>query len=325
VRSLPVGIDEPQLTIALREAWGLEVDTLEYVPEGGGSYHWRAEVDGQRWFVTADDLHSKPWLGHDADSTFDGLRGAFDVALALHEEAGCEFVVAPVRTAQGLSLHRVSAQYSLAVFPFIDGEAGAWGAPLGSIDRTNFLGLLAQLHGSTATVAHRAERRGLDLPGRTDLEDALGAVGRSWPGGPFSERARAALAENVGLVTQWLSTFDDLTEAVVTSGVELVVTHGEPHPGNVMRSGGDLLVIDWDTVGLAPPERDLWMFDDGADDGFGPYVEATGRDINTDAIELYRLTWTLADLAAFVAVLRAPHARTADTEKAWKAFSSYLP
>jgi hypothetical protein len=37
------------------------------------------------------------------------------------------------------------------------------------------------------------------------------------------------------------------------------------------------------------------------------------------------LTWTLADLAAFVAVLRAPHARTADTEKAWKAFSSYLP
>jgi spectinomycin phosphotransferase len=36
-----------------------------------------------------------------------------------------------------------------------------------------------------------------------------------------------------------------------------VLTHGEPHPANLLSAGGSLLLIDWDTVGLAPPERDL--------------------------------------------------------------------
>src|SRR4029077_13351490 len=65
----------------------------------------------------------------------------------------------------------------------------------------------------------------------------------------------------------------------------LVITHGEPHPGNIIRvapnadadglaaaddaaagatggagpASGAIMLIDWDTVGLAPPERDLWM------------------------------------------------------------------
>ncbi|WP_432843998.1 phosphotransferase family protein [Dactylosporangium sp. CA-092794] len=37
----------------------------------------------------------------------------------------------------------------------------------------------------------------------------------------------------------------------------LVLTHGEPHPGNTMRTGGGWLLIDWDTALLAAPERDL--------------------------------------------------------------------
>ena len=46
---------------------------------------------------------------------------------------------------------------------------------------------------------------------------------------------------------------------------ELVVTHGEPHAGNVMRrSDGRHLLVDWDTVAVAPPERDLWMHMDTA-------------------------------------------------------------
>ena len=37
------------------------------------------------------------------------------------------------------------------------------------------------------------------------------------------------------------------------------MTHGEPHAGNVMRTDEGRLLVDWDTVALAPPERDLWM------------------------------------------------------------------
>ncbi len=39
---------------------------------------------------------------------------------------------------------------------------------------------------------------------------------------------------------------------------------------------------------------------------------------------LYRLRWALDDVADFVAWFRAPHARTPDTEPAWRALSGTL-
>ena len=325
MRSLPIGLDERELVDASAAAWGLDVRAITYFPEGGGSYHWLAETpDDQRWLLTADDMDRKPWLGHDRDSTFAGLRCAFDVALALHDAAGCRFVLAPIRTSTGRSLHRVSSQYSLAVFPFVDGQPGEWGRPLRGADRTQLLVALAEMHQSTALVEHRAGRRGLDLPGRADLETALELVHQPWPDGPHGEPARTALAEKADLVRVWLSTFDDLTAEVEQSGRELVITHGEPHPANTIRVGTELFLIDWDTVGLAPPERDLWMLDDGSADDLRSYTDVTGRAIDTAAMSLYRLTWTLSDLAAFVAVLRSPHGKTADTDKALRAFTSYL-
>jgi aminoglycoside phosphotransferase (APT) family kinase protein len=38
-----------------------------------------------------------------------------------------------------------------------------------------------------------------------------------------------------------------------------VLTHGEPHGANVLLGEGGLSLVDWDTVGIAEPERDLWF------------------------------------------------------------------
>jgi spectinomycin phosphotransferase len=325
VRSYPDGVTDGDVIAALEAGWGLSIDRVTYVPRGGGSYHWVAQRDdGSQWFVTADDLITKKWLGSDTEEIFDGLRNAFDISAALRA-AGCDFVVAPVSTTAGASLHRLSPRYSVAVFPFVDGVAGEFNERLGPREHLGVLRLLAELHGATPVVEHRAGRRGLALPGRADLEGALQEVRAPWTSGPLAEPARAALAANALEVRAWLEQFDDLTEQIARDQPQLVITHGEPHQGNFMRSEGALFLIDWDTVGLAPPERDLWMLDDGTDGALDAYTKATGRPPDPRGIALYRLTWTLADLAAFVGVLRLPHRRTKDTEKALAAFTSYLP
>jgi spectinomycin phosphotransferase len=76
------------------------------------------------------------------------------------------------------------------------------------------------------------------------------------------------------------------------------------------------MLIDWDTVGLAPPERDLWRL---SDDALDHYAEMTGRVVDPSRIELYRLRWALDDVRAFTARLRAPHDRTPGAEHAWQA------
>jgi spectinomycin phosphotransferase len=167
------------------------------------------------------------------------------------------------------------------------------------------------------------------VPWRSDLEAALRELGRPWTGGPFSEPARALLAGAAGQVRRRLDTLDRWASDVAAAG-ETVITHGEPHPGNVIRIaagpagrpsghspvGGEIMLVDWDTVGLARPERDLWLVASETGDELRRYTELTGRPVDTAALELYRLRWTLDDLSCFVRDLRAPHRRTADAEHA---------
>ena len=112
-----------------------------------------------------------------------------------------------------------------------------------------------------------------------------------------------------------LETFDRWAGMVQTG--DLVITHGEPHPGNVMRVGARRMLIDWDTVGLAPPERDLWLVMGEAGEGSRRYAQLTGRAVDPAALALYRLRWALDDISAFVNRLRSEHRRTADAEHAW--------
>jgi len=324
MRAHPAGLDDREVRDALARWWDVDAARCTYAALGGGSYHWLAETaGGQRHFVTVDDLDAKPWLGTDRASAFQGLRAAFDTALALREEAECAFVVAPVRANDGASLRRIGPQYSVAVFPFIDGRTGEFGETLGADERAQMLRLLAQLHQSTEVVP-RAARRGRELPGRSDLERALADLGRPWSAGPLAEPARTLLADRADDIGQWLATFDRLAADVEAADPRLVVTHGEPHSANMIRVEDDLFLIDWDTVGLAPPERDLWMLDDGSVDGYRAYADATDRAIDETAVSLYRLTWTLADLAAFTTALRAPHRTTADTKRALAGLATYL-
>lgn len=91
-----------------------------------------------------------------------------------------------------------------------------------------------------------------------------------------------------------------------------------------MRSGGRLLLIDWDTVGLAPPERDLWMVAGDGTSAADHYAELTGRRVSGAAIDLYRLRWSLDDIALFVREIRDPHERDEATELAWAGLSEEM-
>jgi spectinomycin phosphotransferase len=273
---------------------------------------------GRRYFVTVDDLDRKGWLGHDRDSAFDGLRAAFDAALALRRDGGLRFVVAPIPAARGETVLQVGSRHCVALFPFVEGSA-RFGADRTPAERAELIRLLADLHGATRVALPVARRRHLDLPYRRHLETALRELDRTWTGGPFSEPVRALLAGHASELRRRLRAFDDLAGQLAAGDADLVITHGEPHAGNVLRAAADVLLVDWDTVGLAPPERDLWMVATETGDELRRYTELTGRHVEMAAIERYRLRWALDDLSCFVRDLRAPHRRTADAEHAWQA------
>ena len=299
--SPPADLELDALVAALADGWDFDVVAAEYAPVGAGSHHWIVDGgDGTRAFATVDDLDAKTWLGDTRDEAFAGLRDAFGAAVALRD-AGLEFVVAPL----GEPARRIDDRYTVALFPFVEGRRGTWG-DADPAEAARVVSLLAELHGASVPV----RAAGLELPGRDRIESALTAKDTAWTGGPLAEPAREAIAANADNVAALLTRADRLAAAVDGGWV---VTHGEPHAGDVMRAGARRLLVDWDTVALAPPERDLWLVLDDADGELAAaYADAAGRRVDPTALEFFRRLWDLKDLAEWLNVLRAPHSENDD-------------
>jgi spectinomycin phosphotransferase len=322
VRDRPEGVDDPALARVLADGWGLAGWTLQYAPVGAGSYHWQAtgQAPGDRRFVTVDDLDDKGWLGRTRPAVLAGLRVAMDAAAALRR-SGLGFVTAPEPGLAGETVRPLGARHAVTVFPFLTGTPGDWGEPLPAPERGELITMLAALHRADPAAA-RLPRVEPGLSWRGDLETALGELTRPWTAGPYAELARALLAGAAGPVRRRLDDLDRRAGRVAAADV--VITHGEPHPGNVIQTADGRRLIDWDTAGLAPPERDLWLVATGSGDELSRYAELTGRPVDPAAMEFYRLRWALDDLACFVRDLRAPHGPTPGAQGDWQNLQATL-
>ncbi len=313
----PGGVSDAIVTEALRDGWGFDAATLDYAPLGFGSYHWRvADAGGARRFVTVDDLGT---ASTSPAAAFDALERAFTTARAL-QDSGLEFVAAPLRSTGGDVVRRLSDRYSLAVFPVVDGQSGAFDDVMDEGDRAELIDRLAMLHRATPgvrSITPELRVRPITVA-MLEIEAALTQLSQPWTSGPFGVPARSWLRDRRPALRGWIEHTRHVVDGIDITPDELVVTHGEPHPGNVMRSDTGLLLIDWDTVGLARPERDLWFFadDTGALDR---YRARTGRAPDASALSLYRDAWRLADLAVFLRLFRGPHDENEDTMHAWAA------
>ncbi|WP_239163192.1 phosphotransferase [Paractinoplanes rishiriensis] len=296
--------------------WGISDLSLEYRPVGAGSYHWSTPT---HW-ITVDRAPG--------EAAFARLDRALRTARGLR----LDFVVAPLPTDQDRVLVRVAPGWAMSVFPLIDGVAGEFGEHPPE-DRAAVTDLLIALHAVPLDGPAEADLPGSDLartdlrlPGRDRLEAALAdaaladAASGPWTSGPYAEPVRQLLAGHAATIRAWLAEFDDLAAAVRAAGTDWVITHGEPHPGNILRTPTGLRMIDWDTVLVAPPERDLWMIPDQV----ARYAAGTGRAVTAAGLTLYRRWWALSDVTVYVTDLRRPHTAGGDAADALTYLSSYF-
>lgn len=324
MRSPPADVVPGHLRRVLAEAWPLTAASVEYLPKGGGAHHWvLTGPDGLRHFITVDDLDDKDWLGDTRQAVFEGLRRALGTAAELGREAGLEFVVAAVPARDGQLLHRLDDRYAVSVFPFLAGRSHPFGPYADERLRTRALELIARLHQATPAVRGLAPVHVPGFSGQADLDAFLRDPGRPWDGGPFSPGAHRLAAARAADLARLTAGFSQLADSTAAARARPVITHGEPHPGNLMSVSGRLVLIDWDTVALAPPERDVSLIAAGPQDA-GHYQEATGRELDPAVITLYRMRWYLDDLASAVRMFRSQHRDTPDTRRWWQDLAPQL-
>lgn len=318
MRELP-DLHEDRIGQALG-AWGIRPVALTHLPLGFADHHWRVtDTSGRRWFATVADLSRKGYLGPTPVRARERLAAAMDTAARLHDDAGLGFVVAPLRTPEGRTVRAVGRDLVLSLFPYVEGASGEFGRPLTPYLRGLLLDALARLHRSAPVrgVPAAPDRIG----NRAHLDAVLEDPSLVGTPGPYSGRVSRLLAENTKRVRARLEEYD--RRAARLADAPAVVTHGEPHPGNVVWRGPRPLLVDWDTVGTAPPERDLWLVASDAAD-LERYSEASGHAVDPDRMDLYRLRWDLQDVAEFADAFSRPHTTDRDTAQAWQAMEEIV-
>ena len=314
MRERPADIRDSDVAAALARQWLLTVRELSYLPVGFGGYHWLAvDQAHSRWFVTVSDL-AAPWVPD--------LPATMQTAAWLATEAGLEFVVAPVPTSAGQVVGSLDSQHALTLFPHLDVAPSSFEDPIDDVDRAAIIDLLARLH-TAIPQAIQVPSRPLELANRETIEQALASLDDSRSGGPYAEPSRDLVARYERPLRQASVRFDHLLDRVRETGGPYVITHGEPHPGNLLRTPTGLRLVDWDMIALARPERDLWwVIKDDRD--AARYSRRTGWPVNQDALALYRLRWGLDDTAEFLSEIRGARQETADTVVSWKALQGTL-
>jgi spectinomycin phosphotransferase len=265
-----------------------------HLPLGFGAHHWRLadEGAGAALFLTLD----LPSPTRSADSFVTAYRAAQGL-----ESAGAPGILAPLDTLDG----RVAVPCAgglLSATPWQEGRCPEPEEAAGQPHRRRVRTLLESLHAATPPAGLRpwAARVGPDLAERLAESTAT-----PWREGPFGEPARELLRAAHPRLVATERRYRELREIEHAAAERRVPTHGEPHAGNQMLTAdGELLLVDWETLALAPPERDLAAL---------PPADR-GEHAEPRMLEMFALEWTLSEVEEYQRWFRAPHTGTEDDE-----------
>ena len=192
-------------------------------------------------------------------------------------------------------LHRAARARAPQRHPWLDGRRPEPGT-------TDLAPLLDRLHEATvpdrscewvSTVDHH-------LPDQLDL-----LVEEPWETGPLGEEARALVTPRLTQVRDWAEEHAGRLETIDPAG--FVVTHGEPGHHNQWVAAGRTYLLDWESLLLAPAERDL---------GTLLRTGAGSRRADPGLVRFFDLEWRLAEIQAFTQWLAGPHDVGADAHEA---------
>ncbi|WP_165962813.1 phosphotransferase [Occultella glacieicola] len=293
MREPPPGVADDAIAALLEQHWSIRVASIHHLPWGFGAWHWRVDdSDGARWFVTADETP-------DAARRLE-LEATYAAARELHSR-GLEFVVPSVPSRSGRMVAAIEG-YAVSLAAWVFGEQPTGALTADAAEAT--AAMLRRLHREPPPPGTRAWMPA--LPGRADLERMPVLLSRDWTGGPLSRDAEGVVNEHHARIPAWLSRYDARVEQALAGRGDWVLTHGEPGLHNQIVTPSGRRWVDWESMRVAPRERDLT---DLARTGGSAHGVRVGAD--PGLLELFDLRWRLDEIATFSAWLRGPHTGTA--------------
>lgn len=307
------------LVSCLEQHYGMSISTIVFLPLGADTNTavYRADAtDGTSHFVK---LRS---------GEFESATVA--VPRLLRDRFGIDTVMAPAPALTGALWAKLKS-YSLIVYPFVEGENG-FNRPMSNQNWIDLGQTLKRLHSASLPdeVQKWLPRESFSPQWRERVVMFQNLAEAKTFTNAEADQAAAILAANRDEISDLVAKTHRLAEALAGRTHQLVPCHADIHAGNVLiDNAGKLYVVDWDTLCLAPKERDLMFIGAGIggvwntaeelaqfQQGYGP------ASVDADAIAYYRFERILVDIAEYCNQLLLTNEGGEDREQSLRYFSS---
>lgn len=288
-------IEDTRIIACLHDAYGLHIEQLTFLPLGA-------------------DVNTAVYRAINPDASyFVKLRsGAFDdvsliVPKLLHDQRA-RFIIAPL-PARSQKLWAALDDFKVAVFPFVEGRSGYEFALLDS-HWVDFGQALRMLHTTQfpPAVRDRIPQEQYSDQWRTMVREFQRmAEGTGFVDGVAAELA-AFMRSKKAVIGQLVRRAEALASVLQAQDNPFVVCHADIHAGNILIDADNrLYLVDWDTLILAPKERDLMFAGGGLFlDHRAPeeeerlfYAGYGQTQVNDTALAYYRYERIVQDIAEF--------------------------
>lgn len=287
-----------KIAACLQEAYGLSAVQPTFLPLG-------ADLNTAIYHIQTPNkpplllkLRSGPF--HPASVTLPRL---------LHDQ-GVPHIIAPLPTIDG-RLWTTLDHYKAILFPYIEGQ-NAYEVPLSDQQWIEFGAALKHFHiADLPTSLTKSIRQESYSPQWRDMvKDYLAQIETGTYDDPIAAELAAYLKTKRTIILDLIQHSEQHLQRLQTQSPPFIVCHADIHAGNLHIADNDTFyIIDWDTLILAPKERDLmsiggglmghWrtpeeeitLFYTGYSHGNGPL------DLNNHALTYYRCERIIEDIA----------------------------
>lgn len=290
-------IDDHLLMANLDQEYGIRLKTVEFIPMGDSAYSYRLNgVNGERYYLKIFD--------HRNDKQRRGiakLNGYLPLICNLYRQKLMRNISYPIRTRQG-DFYTSFSGITAVLFNFIDGDTLAEAYPFPKEILVEIAKTAADIHRITPGIESALlPAETFDISFEFDLDPCISALEST---AAFDNVSRQALREHVVPMKKRILFLLDLVRELrgqaVSAAKDQVLCHGDLWGGNLIRHGGELHVIDWESAIVAPPEFDLVGYiGEEFDVFFSAYEKHLGRSvtINLDLLRFYAYRHHLRNLA----------------------------
>jgi len=285
-----------EIVRCLRDAYGLNVDKLSYLPLGG-------------------DLNTAVYrvATRNKGDYFLKLRcGEFNEASVMVPkylaDIGFKQVISPITTVTG-GLWNQLASFNVVLYPYIDGSNGIE-VNLSDQQWIEFGKTMKKFHSAAipSVITRGVPRETFSSKWRKTLRTFLHRIECEFIEDPVAADMAFFLKSKSKEILKLIGHAENLAQFLQKQPFEYILCHADIHGWNVLvDKAGLLYVVDWDTLVFAPRERDLMFI--GAsigETGRSPLEEEKlfyrgygSKNVNTHAIAYYRFERVIEDIGVY--------------------------